>query len=50
MVAEHDTGLIRSRLRGVNAVRSPVMVFLDSHIEVGPRWLEPLLARLVEVR
>ena len=43
------TGLIRSRLRAVHAIRSPIIFFLDSHIEVNHDWLRPVLARLLEV-
>ena len=42
-------GLIRARLRAVHAVRAPVLIFLDSHIEVNKDWLQPVLTRIVEV-
>ena len=37
-------GLIRSRNIGAQNVSSEVVVFLDSHVEVGYNWLPPLLA------
>ena len=39
-------GLVRARLAGLDAVRSPVVIFLDSHIECTKGWLEPLLDRV----
>ncbi|KAL4222141.1 polypeptide N-acetylgalactosaminyltransferase [Mactra antiquata] len=43
-------GLIRARLLGVDHAQGPVLVFLDSHVECFPNWLEPLLTRVKEDR
>ncbi|KAH0484976.1 MAG: uncharacterized protein KVP18_002809 [Porospora cf. gigantea A] len=41
-------GLMMARIRGAEWARGDTLVFLDSHIECGPRWLEPLVQRTFE--
>ena len=43
-------GLIRSRMLGVGYSSAPVLVFLDSHVEVNVGWLQPLLAQIAADR
>lgn len=43
-------GLMLARMEGAWRAGAEVVVFLDSHIEATPGWLEPLLARIQEDR
>lgn len=36
-------GLIKSRMNGYRATKSPVVVFMDAHSETNEGWAEPLL-------
>ncbi|EDQ89771.1 uncharacterized protein MONBRDRAFT_32151 [Monosiga brevicollis MX1] len=42
------SGLIRAKIAGARQARGEVILFLDSHCEVNPGWLQPMLHRLRE--
>lgn len=41
-------GIIQNRILGGRNAKGPVIVYVDSHVEVTPGWMEPLLARIAE--
>ncbi|CAH0691727.1 unnamed protein product [Spodoptera exigua] len=41
-------GIVRARLLPINDVKTPVIVYLDSHCECADGWLEPLLQCIKE--
>lgn len=41
-------GLIRAKMKGVEAATAPVIVFLEAHCIVNRQWLQPLLHRLLQ--
>uniref|UniRef100_A0A0G4GJ26 Uncharacterized protein n=1 Tax=Chromera velia CCMP2878 TaxID=1169474 RepID=A0A0G4GJ26_9ALVE len=43
-----NRGLMGARLAGAEAAEGRVIMILDSHIEVQPQWLEPILSRISE--
>ncbi|XP_075977947.1 putative polypeptide N-acetylgalactosaminyltransferase 9 [Anticarsia gemmatalis] len=46
--SRHRLGLMRARMLPIPDVKSPVIVYLDSHCECAQGWLEPLLQRIKE--
>jgi polypeptide N-acetylgalactosaminyltransferase len=45
----HD-GIVGARIRGAREAKHPIILFLDSHAEAAPGWLEPLVARIHQDR
>ena len=43
------SGLVVARLKGIEEAKGEVFVVLDSHIEVQPVWLEPLVCKFAAV-
>ncbi|EGD75657.1 hypothetical protein PTSG_07775 [Salpingoeca rosetta] len=39
-------GIVGARIRGSREARFPIIAFIDSHAEVFPGWLEPLVYRI----
>ena len=41
-------GLMRCRMAGIRQAKADVLTFMDSHIEAGHGWLEPMMHRLYQ--
>lgn len=41
-------GLIKARMFGAKYADGPILVFLDSHVEVTDGWLEPMSNRITQ--
>lgn len=39
-------GIVGARVRGAREAKFPIIAFIDSHAEVLPGWLEPLVYRI----
>ena len=46
VVNRERQGLIRSRIRASMVASGDTLTFLDSHVEVNERWIEPLMSRI----
>ena len=46
--SEDRLGLIRCRMKGSLEAKAQTLTYLDSHIEAGIGWLEPMLHRIKE--
>lgn len=44
--SEERLGVIRCRMKGSEEAKGQVLTYLDSHIEAGIGWLEPLIHRV----
>lgn len=45
-----NVGIVGARLLGIQNAAAEIFVILDSHIEVQPQWLEPLVSRIKQNR
>ena len=46
MVNKQREGLIRSRIRASMVALGDTLTFLDSHVEVNEKWIEPLMTKI----
>lgn len=44
--AHQRLGIVANRVLGARNAVAPILVYVDSHVECGPGWLEPILDRL----